>query len=98
LRQYLIAVGEDYTSPIEDVFNKEQFQKYYQVRLAGLKNKQRQSGIRTANSYIQGIRSFFSRHFIETYPFELPGCVRARTKLSKPRSIDNTQYTLKEEI
>jgi len=66
------------------------------VRLAGLKNKQRQSGIRTANSYIQDIRSFFSRHFIETYPFELPACVRAWTTLSKPRSIDNTQYTIKD--
>ena len=86
LRPYLSATGESLESPLTCVFTKEAFQKYYRVRLSGKVNNARQTGIRTANSYIQDIKSLFSRHFIEIYPFEIPACVKEWTVLFKPRN------------
>ena len=96
LRPYLRAIGETYESPLTRVFTKEAFQKFYRVRLAGRENAARQTAIRTANSYIQDIKSLFSRHFRESYPFEIPACVKAWTELSKPKVTDNAQYTIKD--
>ena len=95
-RPYLRAIGETYESPLTRVFTKEAFQKFYRVRLAGKANKARQTAIGTANSYIQDIKSLFSRHFRETYPFKVPACVNDWAELSKPKATDNTQYTIKD--
>ena len=67
LRPYLRAIGETYESPLTRDYTKEAFQKFYRVRLSGRENAARQTAISTANSYIQDIKSLFSRHFRQTY-------------------------------